>query len=71
MLLSEWHLPGVADVGVIVNCGSTHIPSHLIFVEVPRHKDFLRTFIEKTYSYLLFGERIDHAQLWGLTDGLD
>jgi hypothetical protein len=49
-------IPGMTHVGMIVNCGTAHVPGDLILVLVSRDKDFLISFNQMRASYLFFRE---------------
>ena len=51
-------IPGMSHVGVIVNCGTAHVPGDLVLILVSRDKDFLIRFNNLLVSYLFFGEGV-------------
>jgi hypothetical protein len=51
-------IPGMSHVGVIVDCGTTHVPSDLVLILVSRDKDFLININQMRVSYLFFGEGV-------------
>lgn len=60
----------MADVGVVVDCGPAHVPCHLIFVEVSRHKQFLIEY-ESLFPYLDLRKGVEHSQLGRLSNGFN
>ena len=51
-------IPGMSHVGVIVNCGTAHVPGDLVLILVSRDKDFLIRINNLLVSYLFFGEGV-------------
>ena len=51
-------IPGMSHVGVIVNCGTAHVPGDLVLVLVSWDKDFLINIYQTRASYLFFGEGV-------------
>ncbi len=39
----DFIIPGMSHVGMIVDCGTAHVPSDLVLVLMPRNKCFLFT----------------------------
>ena len=54
-------IPGMSHVGVIVDCGTTHVPSDLVLILVSWDKDFLIRINYTRVSYLFFRERVDDS----------
>ena len=51
-------IPGMSHVGVIVHCGTAHVPGDLVLVLVSWDKDFLINIYQTRASYLFFGEGV-------------
>jgi hypothetical protein len=49
-------IPGMSHVGVIVHCGTAHVPGNLVLILVSRDKDFLIRINYTRVSYLFFRE---------------
>jgi len=47
-------IPGMSHVGVIVHCGTAHVPGDLVLILVSRDKDFLININQMRVSYLFF-----------------
>jgi hypothetical protein len=57
-ILMGFIIPGMSHVGVIVNCGTAHVPGDLVLILVSRDKDFLIRINNLLVSYLFFGEGV-------------
>ena len=49
-------IPGMSHVGVIVHCGTAHVPGNLVLILVSRDKDFLIMINNPRVPYLFFRE---------------